>query len=454
MKRSLFLLAIIIAVLMSSCSSEDYKTYVPADSKLVGKVDLKAFFSQTGVDQDKLFKDMAEQYGDEFASIKESGIDATTPFYIFAKNKGSEIVFGIVGKLENREMFEKFAAKEMKKSLEKTGDFSCNVESDGGLGVNDEVFVFVAKTSNDKDAIKTELAKIMNKEGEGNIAENKIFAKAEGNSSFLSLYTDLSIIPEDYVSMAGSQTGVDSDKIKDLREMIVGINGNASDGICDFKASVKSDNSAVQEKIDKCLKAFGVISDKAIKAFSEDDMFGLALNTDGEQLVNYITESLNSDDSNGGAAMIKQVFGMFSSILSKIRGNVTFAMRNPSDFMFKAEGKNITNDIVSSINEMQPSAVSATPTGYCYDNQYWFGYADNNFYVTGSQMLAQEPSKLMGSSVPSALTSLMKDRRQVIFGNVSKLTSLASLASSSSDKDLKAFKEVTDKVKYVTISFK
>ena len=82
MKRFLFSLAIIIAVLMSSCSSEDYKTYVPADSKLVGKVDLKAFFSQTGVDQDKLFKDMAEQYGDEFASIKESGIDATTPFYM------------------------------------------------------------------------------------------------------------------------------------------------------------------------------------------------------------------------------------------------------------------------------------------------------------------------------------------------------------------------------------
>ncbi len=38
MKRFYFLLAIVIAVIMSSCSNEDYKSYVPADSKMVGKI--------------------------------------------------------------------------------------------------------------------------------------------------------------------------------------------------------------------------------------------------------------------------------------------------------------------------------------------------------------------------------------------------------------------------------
>ena len=37
MKKFLFLSAIVIAVIMSACSNEDYKSYVPADSKVVAK---------------------------------------------------------------------------------------------------------------------------------------------------------------------------------------------------------------------------------------------------------------------------------------------------------------------------------------------------------------------------------------------------------------------------------
>ena len=72
MKKLLFLSAILIAVIMSACSSEDYKSYVPADSKVVAKLDFKEFIAQTGIDQEKLFKDIVEQYGDDVADFKNS----------------------------------------------------------------------------------------------------------------------------------------------------------------------------------------------------------------------------------------------------------------------------------------------------------------------------------------------------------------------------------------------
>ena len=58
MKRILFLSAIVIAMLMASCSSDGYKSYIPGDSKIIGKIDLKQFFAQTGVNQEKLMNDL------------------------------------------------------------------------------------------------------------------------------------------------------------------------------------------------------------------------------------------------------------------------------------------------------------------------------------------------------------------------------------------------------------
>ena len=123
MKRLLFLSAILIAVIMSSCSGSDYKDYVPADSKVVAKLDFKEFITQTGIDQEKLFKDIVEQYGDDVADFKNSGLDLTSPFYIFARNSGSELVFGLVAKVADKAQAEKFYAKSSKQQFKQGADY-------------------------------------------------------------------------------------------------------------------------------------------------------------------------------------------------------------------------------------------------------------------------------------------------------------------------------------------
>ena len=62
-KRLSFLLAVVVALVMFSSCSEKHKKYIPADSKVVGKIDVKAFFDQTGADHEKLMADMEEYLG-------------------------------------------------------------------------------------------------------------------------------------------------------------------------------------------------------------------------------------------------------------------------------------------------------------------------------------------------------------------------------------------------------
>ena len=182
-------MAIVIAVIMSSCSNEDYKSYVPADSKMVGKIDLKEFFVQTGVDQEKFFKDIVEQYGDDVADFKNSGLDLTSPLYIFARNSGSEIVYGIVAKVADRAMAENYYAKSSKKTLKKAADYSYDVDAAASVAINDEAMLVVGKSNRDKDSMEKTLTRIMSKDFNGNLGENRIFAQADGSSSFASSFS-------------------------------------------------------------------------------------------------------------------------------------------------------------------------------------------------------------------------------------------------------------------------
>lgn len=465
MKKLSLLLAIIIAVIATSCTSDGYKSYVPGDSKVVGKVDLKAFFEQTGVDQDKLMKDIIDQYGDDAATMKEMGVDPTAPIYIFGRGKGTDINFGLVAKVKDRAMAEKWVKDNAKMGdLNNEGNYSVAAESEAAIAINDDAVVLLSATTRDKDALKRSLRKIMEKEEESNIDDNKLFAQADGAGSFACLYADLSMIPSELASMAQSQTGVPSENIEDLRKMIIGFDATSKDGICDIESWCKSDDKDMQEKIDKTMNAFGRVSDKALKSFSANDVFGLALNTDGSQLAGFIKEAAQKS---GQAEMLGEIIEKVCAILNKIKGNVLCTMQMPGNFVFAAEGKNCTEDVASLLKDMgldrsydfdmgtTTSGLTAANNGYCMNGSTWFGYKGGNFFVTNNEELSAEPLKDASDPISSTVTDLMKDRRTVVFANIDKLKSFsAQIDDKDSKQAMNAFAEVLDKVKFVTLSYK
>lgn len=445
MKKILFISAIFFAVLMTSCfKGGDYKSYVPADSKLVAKIDFKEFIKQTNVDQEKLFKDIKERYGDDVGDIKNSGIDMTTPFYIFARKNGSDILFGAVAKVEERGKVEEFLSKKAKASLTQEKDYSFEVKGDNAIAVNEDVLVVLGSTSSDNEAMKTNLSKVMKKEFEGGSGDNDVFKKADGNGSFASLYADMSLFSEVMEKEVAKSQAANLDALK---KMEIGIDATCKDGVCDFKAAFKSNDKDLQDKMDKSLKAFGKISEKATAAFSQDDMFGLALNASGEKIMEVLNESLSNMPQD--AAQYKEILQMVSGFVKKIKGNVTFSMKSMEQFALMAEGQNMTDEVVQLFKQNGGPAPKLTGNIYSIQDEMYFGQTGNIFCFTNNKSIAENPNS-SGGSAPAPLISLMKDRRQVYFANVGKMIDLVKLQENN--KDIDAFKEITDKIKYVTIS--
>lgn len=352
-KRLAFLLAFVAAVVMFTSCGQKHKEYIPADSKVVGKIDVKAFFDQTGADHEKLMADMEEYLGDDVEKIKEMGLDVKDPIYIFGRGKGANYTFGAVAKVDDKDKVKTWFEDNAKIEIDKEGDgFEYFAVGETGIGLNGDALVMIMCTSGDA---KKEIKKIMGKEYDGKLGDNKLFDKVQDANSFACLYADLSIIPEDIVKMLERQAPQMKENLEDMRKMIVGLDGNCSDGICDFSYWAESEDEKVQKKIDDSMATLKEIDEKAIETVPDDAIGGLVANVDGPKLSKQIDKSLNEikllDEL---PSEFKDLYNKFLALLGDVNGNFAGYFVAPMDVMIAVESKGNTADKVAElINALQ-----------------------------------------------------------------------------------------------------
>lgn len=443
---------VILFFVLRGAGGDSYKAYVPADCKVVGKFDFKAFIQQSGVNQEKLFNDIKECYGDGVGDLKNCGLDLASPFYMFARKNGDDVVVGVVGKVENREKAEQFISKRSDIQLKKETPYSYATKSDYGVGINDDAFVVVATTTNSADAITSDLDRIMNKEIEGNLSDNKIFVKADDSKSFISLYADFSILPDEAFEGVKGKLDLTSniDLANVFKQVLLGLDGSFKGGVFDINLKVSSENSVVQEKIDEYLGAFGTItsSDQGM-SMSKEDFMGIVANANGEKLSKVLNEILSQTLAHElKSRQNKEIFDNIMEYVSKLNGNMTFAMKDENNMIFTAEGENLADGIASYIRSLG-APVSSDGFGYSLVNEVWFGYDASQFYIVTNQQYLSTPSKAMGASTSTSLKDVMYGRKLVCYFNLNKVLEDA---FDNDDKDRKALEEVFGKVDYLTLS--
>lgn len=403
-KRLVFLSAILIALVMSSCCKEKYKKYIPADSKVLGKIDVKAFFEQTGADKDKLLEDIDDAFGEDadfdFSSIKDMGLNVDYPMYIFGRGKGTNYTFGIVAKVDDKDNVKKWFENNSKKVEFKKDDdgfeYYANDKQEGAIGLNGDALVIIITPGNEA---KGEIKKIMRKNYEGDIDENELFKKVNESKSFACLYADLSIVPEDLIKMAQREApdGV-RDYIKYIRKMTVGFEGSFDDGVCDFALSIESDDSKAQEKIDEVKDMLRTITEKGMETIPDDAIGGLAANLDGSKIVDFtksILDKLNLKDKDDSE--FKYMLASLFDIVGDIDGDLvaySFApsrSRETPDMMLAVETKSNTSDkIVELIRDFE-SMSNRNEDYYSYqDSLSSYSYAPTQYGYSDSQPSAYD----------------------------------------------------------------
>lgn len=511
-KRLAFLLAFVIALVSFSSCSQKHKGYVPADSKIVGKIDLKAFFKQTGADMDKLLSDMEDNLGDDVEKIKDMGLDVKDPIYIFGRGKGANYTFGAVAKVDDKDKVKAWFEDNAKVEIDKEGDgFEYFAEGNTGIGLNGDALVMIVSSGDDA---KKEIKKIMGKEYDGDLGDNELFGKVEDAGSFACLYADLSIISEDIAKMLERQAPQLKDQLEDIRKMVVGIDGNCSDGICDFSYWGESADEKVQKKIDDSMATLKEIGEKAILAVPEDAIGGLVANVDGPKLSKHLDKSLNDVKLLDELPQeFKGMYDSFLSILGGINGNFAGYFVAPMDVMVAVESDgNSADKIAQLINDFEnfsnqglgdepdfavdsahidteedpyseyapldeddsadgydysynlgydsssSMSIEKTADGYCCDNgngsKLWFGNKNGALFFTTNESLIPSALKKADKPVPSELVSFATSRKFMYFFNLGKVKDFSSAMDKDVKKAFNAFDEVLSKINYITFSMK
>lgn len=508
-KRLVFLSAIVVALVMSSCCCEKHKKYIPADSKVLGKIDIKAFFEQTGADHKKLMKDIEEYLGNDDASIKDMGIDVKVPIYIFGHGKGEEYSFGIVVKVSDKDKVRKWLNKRKDETglkIKEGDDFDYGVHGDVAIGLNKDALVFISVIGDGKFAEK-EIKKIMKKEYEGDLDDNELFKKVKESKSFACLYADLSIIPDDVVKQAEKEAPEIKERLSDLRKMMVGIDGTFDDGICDFEVWAQSDDKKVQEKIDKIRNIYKTPTDKAVSTLPEEAIAGIATNVDGEKLSEYIEANVKDIGLINQFSEEEQIiFENLLSVLANVKGDLAGYFAIPDDLIAAVETKgDITRDIAElllritaasespglmegdddnyaaandsvAVNSQEIAQtpeniaqddvdyssgfgcfspyIKETNNGYVIKDKLWIGYNNGAIYFANNKYLTTSAFEKADTTIPSYLSSFIKSRRFVMFFNVDKVLSYSVVFGDKAKKQLNAYAQVVEKIKYVTISMR
>ncbi len=512
-KRLVFLSAIVVALVMSSCSSEKHKKYIPADSKILGKIDVKAFFEQTDADKDKLMEDIEEYLGDDVASIKDMGIDMKVPIYMFGRGKGEDFTFGIVAKVDDKDQVKDWLKEKPRKvKMKEDDDFDYFAEGEVAIGLNKDAFVFIACTSSEA---KKEIKKIMNKGYDGDLDDNEIFKKVSDSKSFACLYADLSIIDDDLMKEVERKLPQQADQIKDLRTMTLGIEGTFTEGICDFELLAESSDSKVQKKIDKSREMFRSPGKKGIESVPDDALGGLVANIDGKKASDYILKALKEANlMDQISADEKEMFTSILDIAEDLDGDLVAYFAAPQNFMFAVESKDNTASRLADIirqNESRSNpyrnddyygyqdeleSYSFAPTQYEdypaeeveevqidddydygseYDSDYgygrssstlrevdggyniddfWFGNNNGALFFTNSESMMSSAFEKASKNVSSGLMSLVGERNFVLFLNFSGIVDYAGGFTGQGKKAAKAFDEILNKIDYITFSMK
>lgn len=481
LKNALFMMAIVFALVMSSCSSHSHKQYIPGDSKVVGKLDLKEFFKQSEVDRDKLIKDLNDAYGNK-VSLEDCGLDLSEPIYFFARTQGMKISGGSIIKINDKKKVKAWLDNQMKVDLNKEDNgFDYSVKHGQAFGLNDDVLV-IAYVDGDESDAKKDLRKIMNKESSGDLDDNQLFNKMDDSEAFACLYADMSIIPAEALSASGLSDEMKSN-LSNFRKLNIGVDATYTDGICNFESWSSSDDEKVQGKIDDVKKSFNKISDKAVEMLPDDSFYGFAMNLNGADYSKFIKDIIK--DLGG---MIPFDLQNIVDLVAKIKGDIVYYSEdyNPrllvgesaGKMLFVAEGEDISKQVVelygglsdgkenkalaaddeeiddfSDYNFYPAHTLKETSNGYCYNDELWFGYAENAMWFTSENKEVKSPFAKADKPISSNLADFMKDHYFVMFINMDKLKK-SSIKSDSDKKVFDAYAEIINKTEYITFSIK
>jgi len=403
MRRILYCLLYVSAVLaLTSCSS-DYTDAIPAQSKALVRVDMAGLAEVNSLgsgDKAEAIKDLLH-----VDDPSDCGIDISRDLYFFVSPEGT---LGLCAAVGSGSAVEEWFGKLHNKGLctkvsERRGCHFTILHDSWVVGFNDDAILIMGPSvsTEQPNIMQRELKYLSQKEGQG-LRSSPYFEKLDTIQSYVAMVAQAQSLPD----MLVAPFTLGAPKDTDPSDVLIAANMNIHGGLLDIVGETYSLNPDVDKALKASQALFRPLNGRYINTVSSSSLFAILMNIKGTDLLAMMK------DNRPFMAMLAGVNTKadFDNILRRVDGDIAIVIdtigEKGSDCAIAAQLSEPIGDIIS-----DPSR----------DRRFVIGQTDDKqMYCGTTETLALAAVNEAPSMMPSSVREKMKGRKLCMVLNVSE----------------------------------
>ena len=418
----------VLIVFATACSKKsEYTNVIPADATAIASVNLKTLAEKAGLgskENEELKQKMLNAFKSGANAVtfqqlekvinnpSESGIDVTSPIYLFTAPSFpyTSILAQVNSEGNLRSNLEILAKEQICQPVIKEDGYSYTTIGNAGLlAFNESVALVVATNGASASAkIKEAITLLMKQTAENSINKVAGFKKMQEQKGEVAFFASMAAIPDMYASQVSMGLPANVDP-KDI--MLLGSLGFEKGKVA-LQFKHYTENKEVEALLKKQEKAFTKLNTTFLKYFPESTLTFLNVGANGAELYNLLLENeeFRNNVSIAKAAEVKELFNSFNGDISAGLLNVSMMNNNPTMLAY-ADVKN--GDALKTVyNNKQAlglkkgeDILKLGENEYVYKSKamnIFFGVKDKQLYATNDEMLYKNIGKPVDKSIKDA----------------------------------------------------
>lgn len=336
MKKLSSFIILLVALLLTSCSNDDYRNVIPSDASIVVGVNLGSLAEKSDIEHSKymhLFQASLSTIvpNDELDDVRELidrpekiGLDLTAPVYFFG-TAGNQI--GLVAKVADHDDVEDFVdmlhdLDVASRPKEKSGVTECTLIDEVLCLYTDRAFLlYVDQTSKSKDDARKLATQLLNQGADDSFANTENFDRMEEASADISYYVSADIISKSKL-LVSERTSKDSW----LNDLFVIGSLTFDSGRALMVNNILPLNEADKAKMDEfVLKHLRPIEGRYLKMQNGSSPVWGCLGVEGQWLLDECLK--DNKDIKGTLFMLERCVDI-EQMLRSVDGDITFTIGN------------------------------------------------------------------------------------------------------------------------------
>ena len=414
MKYQVSLLTLLTALLLASCSTDDYLRVVPADCQALLSIDL------TGLADEKAAAGRLETLMKSATGIddlSECGIALDARILLFETGDG---LFGLCAKVDDESDLQSFldgplATKGFcQKTVSRKDCHFTMVKDSWLLGFSGESLLLMGPlVSASKAQLIQLMSRLLNGKEKENVTDNRLYQHLDSLQAPLKSVTQARALPEQVAALLTLGAPKDADP----SQVCLSLTAQTEDGIVEVETETFSLNARLNASLHEAQKEFRPVTTKYLSCVTPETPLAFFLNMEGERLLALMRDNPALQSLLAG---VNTAIDM-DNILRSIDGDLSLIVPSRSDQKTEAvvTAQLKSSDFLKDIGYWKQSCPAGTRIEEVGSQQYlftdgsmslYFGVSDHQFYASSTPENCQLGLRADATSPNEAINRLEGQR--------------------------------------------